>query len=110
MVTVEILVMKVLTMPLHLAHWTSSHNVATRWIHHNFDAPVCFHGCHNITEILERRQRIRTDAVSLSPYKISIMFTIRFIVLVVHLTCLLVVLCFLALSLFPFWILVSSNK
>ena len=48
--------------------FTSSHNVTTRWIHHNFDATACFDGCHNITEILERLQRIRTDAVSLSQY------------------------------------------
>ena len=44
----------------------SSHNVATRWIHHNFVASVCFDGCNNITEVLERLQRIRTDAASLS--------------------------------------------
>ena len=44
--------------------FTSNHNVATRWIHHNFDASACFDGCHNITEILERLQRIRTDAAS----------------------------------------------
>ena len=29
----------------------SSHNVATRWIHHNFDASVCFDGFHNISEV-----------------------------------------------------------
>ena len=34
--------------------------------HQNFDATACFDGCHSITEILERLQRIRTDAVSLS--------------------------------------------
>ena len=45
---------------------TSNHNVATRWIRHHFDAFACFDGCHNITEILERLQRIRTDAASLS--------------------------------------------
>ena len=33
---------------------TSNHNVATRWIHDNFDASACFDGCDNITEILER--------------------------------------------------------
>ena len=32
----------------------SSHNVATRWIHNNFDASVCFDGCCSISEILER--------------------------------------------------------
>ena len=46
--------------------FTSSHNVATRWIHHNFDASACFDGCNNITGVLERLQRIRTDASSLS--------------------------------------------
>ena len=48
---------------------TSSHNVATRWIHHKFDAFQCFDGCLNITEILERPQRIRTDVVSLSKFR-----------------------------------------
>ena len=38
--------------------FTSSHNVTTRWIHHNFDATACFDGCNNITEILKRLQRI----------------------------------------------------
>ena len=47
--------------------FTSSHNVTTRWIHHNFDATACFDGCDNITEILERLQRIRTDTVSSFP-------------------------------------------
>ena len=46
---------------------TSSHNVATRWIHHNFDASVCFEGCNNIAEVLEQLRRIRSDAASLSP-------------------------------------------
>ena len=32
----------------------SNHNVATRWTRHNFDASVCFDGCNNISEILER--------------------------------------------------------
>ena len=45
---------------------SSNHNVAARWIHHNFDASACFDGCHNINEIFERLQRIRTDPASLS--------------------------------------------
>ena len=44
---------------------TSSHSVATRWTHNNFDASVCFDGCNNISEVLERLQHIRTDATSL---------------------------------------------
>ena len=44
---------------------TSSHNVATRWIRHNFDASVCFVGCNNISEVSERLQHIRTNATSL---------------------------------------------
>ena len=48
----------------------SSHNVTTRWIHHNFDADACLDGFHNIMEILEQLQRIRTDAVSLSQHRI----------------------------------------
>ena len=43
-----------------------NHNVATHWIHHNFDASMCFDGCNNIAEIFERLQRIRTDAASFS--------------------------------------------
>ena len=43
---------------------TSSRNVDTRWIHNNFDASVCFDGCSNISEILERLQHIRTNATS----------------------------------------------
>ena len=46
---------------------TSSHNVATRWIHKNFDASVSFDGCNNISEVLERLQHIRTDATPLHP-------------------------------------------
>ena len=44
---------------------TSSHNVAPRWIRNNFDASMCFDGCNNISEVLQRLQHIRTDAVSL---------------------------------------------
>ena len=44
---------------------TSSHNVATRWIHHKFDASVCFDGSNNVCEVLERLQNIRTNATSL---------------------------------------------
>ena len=47
----------------------SSHNVATRWIHHNFVASVCFVGCDNISEVLERLQHIRTDATSLHQHR-----------------------------------------
>ena len=42
----------------------SNHNVATRWIRHNFDASVCFDGCDNISEVLERLRHIRTNATS----------------------------------------------
>ena len=31
----------------------SNHDVATRWIHHNFDATVCLDDCNNISEVLE---------------------------------------------------------
>ena len=40
----------------------SSHNVVTRWIRHNFDTSVCFDGCNNICETLERLHHIRTNA------------------------------------------------
>ena len=45
----------------------SNRNVATRC--QNFDAIACVDGCHNIREILERSQRIRTDVVSLSQHR-----------------------------------------
>ena len=51
------------------ADHAASHNVTTLWICHNFDASACFDVCHNITEILERLQRIRSDAVSLSQFR-----------------------------------------
>ena len=37
----------------------SSHNVTTRWIRHNFDTSVCFDGCNNISETLERLQHMQ---------------------------------------------------
>ena len=43
----------------------SNHNIATRCVHQNFDATVCFNGCSNIGDVLERLQHIRTNAVSL---------------------------------------------
>ena len=42
----------------------SSHNVATRWVRHNFDTSACRDGC-NSREIWERLHRIRTEATSL---------------------------------------------
>ena len=45
---------------------TSSHNVATRWIHHNFDASVYLDGCNNISEVVERLQHLRTRAIIIS--------------------------------------------
>ena len=45
--------------------FTSSHNVTTRWIHHNFDATACFDCCHSIIQILSPLQHIRSSATSL---------------------------------------------
>ena len=45
---------------------TSGHNIATRWIHNNFDASMRFRGCHKITEVSERLQHMRNDAASMS--------------------------------------------
>ena len=42
----------------------SSHNVATRFVRHNFDTSACCDGCNIISEILERLQHIGTDATS----------------------------------------------
>ena len=89
---------------------TSSRNVATRWIRHNLDAFASFDGCHNITEILERLQRNRTDAASLSQFRSQHCVHHR-----VHRACSashvpsgrFVSYCS---QHFPFWVLVSSNK
>ena len=52
------------SMPLTLALLGSSlpHNVLTRWSCHNFDTSVCFDGCNDISETLERLQQFRTNA------------------------------------------------
>ena len=42
----------------------SSHNVASRWIRHNFDASECSDELHSIREILERLQHIRTNTAT----------------------------------------------
>ena len=42
----------------------SSHNDATRWGRHNFDTSAFCEGCDNISEILERLDRIRTEATA----------------------------------------------
>ena len=42
----------------------SNHNVATRWTRHTFDHSACVDGCNNISEILERLQHIRTNAMT----------------------------------------------
>ena len=31
----------------------SNHNLAARWVHHNFDTSACFGSCNNIGEVLE---------------------------------------------------------
>ena len=65
MVIVELWVMNVLIMPLHLAHLDSS--LTTTLPHAGFIITftlVCFVGCDNISEVLERLQHIRTDATS----------------------------------------------
>ena len=85
--------------------FTSSHNVTTCWIHHNFDATACFDGCHSITDILERLQ----DTVSLSQYRIKhcVHHRVHRTFCAFHVTygrlCLL-------LSAFSLWVLASSNK
>ena len=42
----------------------SSHNVDTCWIRSNIDASVCFDGCNNVSEMMERLQKKRADATS----------------------------------------------
>ena len=43
----------------------SSHNVATRWVRHNFEPSACFECCNSINEILERLHSIGIEATSL---------------------------------------------
>ena len=63
LVTVEIWVMNVLTMPLHLGH--SDLPLATMLLPTGFIITfLC--GCNNITEVSERLQRMRTDVASIS--------------------------------------------
>ena len=53
----------------HAAHGTfgfvSSHNLATRWVRHNFDTSACFGSCDNIGDVLEKLRNIRTETTSL---------------------------------------------
>ena len=65
-VTVEIWVTNapIMLLPLALIGLTSGQNVVSRWIRHNFDTSVCFDGCNNISETLERLQHIRTNAAT----------------------------------------------
>ena len=56
-----------------------NHNVAKRTIGYNFDASLCFDGCDNISEILERLQHCRTKATSFHPDKgLALIFLIGF--------------------------------
>ena len=32
----------------------SSHNIATRWVRHNFDTSACCGGCNSISEVLDK--------------------------------------------------------
>ena len=42
----------------------SRHNVASRWIRHNFEASECFDERHSISDILERLQHIRKNTAT----------------------------------------------
>ena len=42
----------------------SSHNLATRWVRHNFDTSACCADCNNISEVLEKLHGIGTEATS----------------------------------------------
>ena len=43
----------------------SNHNLATRWVCHNFDTSACCGDCNNIGEVLEKLHSMRTEAASL---------------------------------------------
>ena len=45
----------------------SSNNVATRWLRRNFDTSVCFDGCNNNSETLERLQHISNKSSDFTP-------------------------------------------
>ena len=76
----------------------------------NFDATACFDGCHSITEILERSQRIRTDAVSLSQKKELALCSPSGSLCLLCISRALWSFVFLALSLFPFWFLFPQTS
>ena len=42
----------------------SSQNVATHWVHHNFDTSASCEGCNSISEIIEILHRIRAEATA----------------------------------------------
>ena len=43
----------------------SGHNLATRWVRHNFDTSACCGDCNSISEVLEKLRSIGTEAASL---------------------------------------------
>ena len=88
---------------------TSSHNVATRWIHHNFDASVCFDGCNNISEVWNECSTVEQMQHHFLKIGVSVGFSHR----VHRVPCAFHVLnsrvCLL-LSACSLWVLASSNK
>ena len=61
----------------------SSHNVVTRWIRHNLDTSVCFDGCNNICDTLERLQHIRTKAAT---FHQEVLLTVFYVPVVHHMS------------------------
>ena len=43
----------------------SNHNLAARWVRHNFYTSACFGSCNNIGEVLEKSRNIRTETAVL---------------------------------------------
>ena len=43
----------------------STHNLATRWVRHNFDTPSSFGACNNIGQFMKKLRSIRTETASL---------------------------------------------
>ena len=88
---------------------TSSHNVATRWIHHYFDASVCFDGCDNhhrgLGTIAAHSNRCNVTSPKLELALFSPSGSLCFLCIS---RAFLVVSCILALSLF-LCVLVSSH-
>ena len=75
----------------------SSHNLATRWVRHNFDISACCGDCHSISEVLENCVALELKQHHYLRIGVSVVFFIGFFVTLTHASQSL----WFALSLFP---------